>query len=315
MSRPRKAILAGTIVLVTLYAGASAYFAGIIVAFNTNSLEQDRQNLGIEGPAQFGLPEPVDVRVDTGGAVLAGWLFRNPARKRCAVIISHGHTGTRYGALKYAPIFFERGCAVLTLDARHHGESTGEYGTYGYYESQDLAEATGWLAQQLGITTQEIGLVGESMGASISMLAAARLPDGPAFVLADSCFRSLPAILSYQGEKQYGPVVLGLLPGALLIADLRADFDASEVSPEDAAAKLHVPVILIHSSSDEYTPPEHSAAIFERLPDERKALHITNWGATHGRSIDTNYGSYAALVSAFLDQYVPAFARPQALAR
>ena len=56
-------------------------------------------------PATTGLPEPEEVRIDTGEVTLAGWYFDNPADAGCGLLFLHGFTGTRYHALNWAPLF------------------------------------------------------------------------------------------------------------------------------------------------------------------------------------------------------------------
>ena len=96
---------------------------------------------------------------------------------------------------KYAPLFWERGCDLLIFDARYHGESTGDYGTYGYYEKLDTSKAIDWFSQQVGLPPERIGLLGESYGAATALETAALRPD-IAFAAADSSYRDLETIIS-----------------------------------------------------------------------------------------------------------------------
>jgi hypothetical protein len=45
-----------SLLLAGVYAGVSFYFSDLVVAFDTRSLEEDRQRKQIAGPAQFGRP-------------------------------------------------------------------------------------------------------------------------------------------------------------------------------------------------------------------------------------------------------------------
>lgn len=299
--------------LLIVYTGLCYYFSGIIVDFSKRPLEEDRTNLKIQSPADFGLPQPREIRVAIDGGELHGWHFDNPAAKPCAVILSHGHTGTRYGALKYAPLFWRMGCSAVAIDARHHGESDGRYGTYGYYERDDLFAVVRWTAAEEKLRHNQIGLVGESMGAAISLLAAAKYNEPAesrvAFVLADSPYSSLTTILKEQGVRQYSSAVLPLFNGALFLAGLRADFSPARVSPEEVAPDLQSPVLLMHARSDDYTNIDHSRRIAAAMPAGLGELYEVDWPCNHGRAIDTNRERYEARVAQFLREKVPAFGR------
>jgi fermentation-respiration switch protein FrsA (DUF1100 family) len=221
----------------------------------------------------------------------------------------HGRSGTRYGALKYAPLFWDRGCDLLLFDARYHGESGGDYGTYGFFEKDDVLAATDWLAQRAGLTPAQIGLMGESYGGAAALQAAALRPE-IAFVAADSAYRDMASIVEEQAVQLFGPAMKILVPGALAVSGLRARFAPSQVSPIEAAEAIQVPVFLSHSLTDEYTVSAHSSDIYPRIAHDRKALHLTDWGAEHGQSIDTDFDAYEAHMDAFLDAYVPQFQGP-----
>lgn len=298
----------GITVLVLLigYLGASWYFSGLILKFPIRSLDNDRQYREFTSFADLGLPEPESVKMDGEGVTLRGWLFRNRSGKQCAVIASHGHRSTRYGALAFARMFYQRGCHTLVFDARYHGASSGEFGTYGYYERRDLVKVVDYLAAAVGLERSQIGLFGMSMGGAISLQAAALAPD-VAFVVADSPYSNFVRIVRTRGNALYGSVIDVLLPGAIWFAEWRSDSDFDAISARRDAPRLTMPVYLFHSAVDEYTPPEHSQIIFDAIPHERKVLHFGQWGSEHATSHKEHPDEYRALLYAFLDRYAPGF--------
>ncbi|NJN54513.1 MAG: alpha/beta hydrolase [Anaerolineae bacterium] len=148
---------------------------------------------------------------------------------RCFLL--HGYGGTRYSALQYAPLFWERGCDLLAYDARGHGESSAAFHTYGYYEKQDAVAAYEWLRSRSDLEPGQVGLAGVSYGAATSLQAVPLLPEA-AFVLADSSYENLQTIVSKQGVDQFGNWTKLFVPTAFVFASQRADFDVHAVSPE-----------------------------------------------------------------------------------
>lgn len=296
------------VILVFLYIGASWYFAEVLVAFPQRSLEEVAARMQERGyqtePAAFGLPEPENVTIPVDETIqLAGWYFDNPAHGQCGLIFLHGHTGARPHGLIYSEPFWARGCDLLMFDARHHGESTGEYGTYGFYEKEDTRVALRWFEDKTGLATEQIGLAGVSYGAA-TVLQAAALEPNIAFVIADSSYQDLSTIVGEQAVEQYGSLMFLLEPGAFFFAGLRADFRPTQVSPEDAAADIQSPVFLTHSLQDEYTLPDHSRAIYANLDRGRSVLELTNWDAPHAEAVYLRTDEFHDLINEFLQTYV-----------
>ena len=110
-----------------------------------------------------------------------------------------------------------------------------------------------------------IGVGGVSFGAATALQLAPLIPEAP-FVLADSSYSSISAIIDHRATELLGPALGGVLtPGALWIAGLRAGFDPADVSPETAIAEAQMPILLIHSRTDDFTPYTHSAVSYTHL--------------------------------------------------
>lgn len=298
-----KKILSTFIIVFTFFLlGAGYYFSSSIVSFPVTTLEEDKTKLKINSISEFGLPEPESIRFQNGNLRLRGWYFKNPKKKKCGVVLLHGHTRTRFGVLKYAPLFWKRGCSLFLYDARHHGESGGEYGTYGFYEKIDLERAIEFFSEISTVPEEQIGIFGASFGAATALQYAEGRNDF-AFVIADSPFMDMRSIVEKRAVDLYSPVVLFLSPIALSLAELRADFLVDEVSPKKAAKFISLPVLLIHSKTDEITPVSHSEEIFQNLKSNRKQLVETDWGANHCKSIDVRPSEYESIVNSFLKEH------------
>lgn len=296
------AVIGGIVLLV--YGIGSYYFANLVVAGTTSTLAESAAAVG--EPAEYGLPQPEAVQFPGDGVTLAGWFFENEADADCAVMFMHGYTGTRAQALYWAPLFWERGCDLLAYDHRGHGESSEALHTYGYFEKRDALDALQWLSARSGLPQEAIGVGGVSYGAATALQLAPLAPD-LAFILADSPYSSLEDILAYQAEAQFGAVGRAFLEGAIFNAELLTGIDADLVSPETAVAEAEMPVLLIHSATDEFTPAEQSRAIFANSKQSETVLHINSWGSEHAGDIGTDFDAYKAEVDDFLARFAPDF--------
>ena len=221
------------------------------------------------------------------------------AQPRGAVVFVHGKDACRGDELKgntaeLAARLNEAGLAVLMIDLRGHGGSSSARLTYGQRERFDVLGAVDWLLAQ---GHARIGVLGASMGAASTLMAAA---DEPAIrcVVADSAFCDFGQMIELQFRKLSRlPAIV--LPAALAIGRALTGVALQSVRPLDAAARLAGrPCLMIHSAGDRFVP----AADAERLAAAAGGeLWITD--------TDGHIGSYRALPAAYTDRVLNFFAR------
>jgi pimeloyl-ACP methyl ester carboxylesterase len=168
--------------------------------------------------------------------------------------------------------FVSRGFETVTYDSRAHGESGGEYCTYGYYEKGDLKR----VLTAIGAT--RVAVIGHSLGGAVALQAAAE-DDRIATVIAVESFSDLRTVA---GERAFY-LPAWLVAKAFEYAEEKGTFQASRVSPEKAAARIKVPVFVIHGTADDATSPEHSLRIHGALAGPKKLMLVD--GARHAQSL------------------------------
>ena len=207
--------------------------------------------------------ETVTIR-PTDGPRLVAWFLRPAAGNGGCVMILHGIGDTRAAALGLAPMFIEKGYAVLLPDSRGHGASGGETVSYGVAERGDVIEWTRWLRAS---GCREIFGLGESMGAAILLQAAAERPAFRAIV-AECPFASLRWVAEDRiVQRLAGPPALRhmvariLVSGGFWYARLRYHLDLDAAAPVKSVERLRTPVLLIEGSRDNNVSPAHAHAI------------------------------------------------------
>ena len=201
----------------------------------------------------------------TDGVPLRAWWV--PGDGVRAAVLVHGWGGNRSDryVLETAPVYAERGYGVLMLDLRGHGESGGDRRTSGYKEIQDVRGALAWLEGE-GYEPGEVVLHGWSMGGATVVRSAPGT--GVAAVVEEAGYADLPLLLREElPERSSLPRLFN--PGILLAAKLFLGFDPWAVRPREEAAQLGkegVPLLVIHSSSDEVVPFEHARLFTEADP-------------------------------------------------
>ncbi len=224
------------------------------------------------------------------------------------VIFYHGHSWSRYGSLKYVPLFRKFGFNSLIIDSRAHGASGGVTCTYGWKEKEDGKACADWVIGKTGPGTL-IGLHGESLGAVCALLHASIDPR-IAFVVADAAFSDLHEILLYRYKDS---VRLPLFPvfylAEFFLPLVAGGFSVGKVSPVSETHKIQAPVLFIHGADDNYTPPYMSERMYKEKIKTGKAELLLVPGARHAKSLPTNPELYEKTVRKFLDSHLPETAR------
>ena len=214
--------------------------------------------------------------------VLRGWRCRGPAPRRGTIVYLHGSADNRTSAAGVVPLFVPRGFDVVAYDSRAHGESGGEACTYGFFEKQDLRHVMDSLPEG------PIVLIGSSLGAAVSLQAAADDRRISAIVAAET-FSDLRTVASERAPFFFTRRAIGR---ALTFAEREAHFEVDAVSPLEAAARVHVPVLVIHGGADTDTPPDHSRRVYDALGGPKCLVIVP--GAPHNGSLTRE--TWAAIV-------------------
>lgn len=224
-------------------------------------------------------------------AILKAWYVRPRNFNANAVVLTHGITDNREGVAGYAELFLKHGYAVLLPDARGHGESGGEFATYGLKEADDLHRWVTWLYAH--DSPDCVYGFGESYGAALVLESLATEPRYCAVAVEDAF--STAREMSY--ERVSGFLHLHAWFGKTLgrpiiaVADFyareRYGIDLLEPSPLDAVKHSSVPVLLIHGELDQNINPRHSVIIAKAAPSHvqlwlvPRAGHTSAWTVAH----------------------------------
>lgn len=192
------------------------------------------------------------------GTSLAGEFYEASSRPAPAVVLVHMLTRTRADWGGLPDRLQDAGITTLTFDLRGHGGSSGSAQSLAEMV-QDVRAATAWLAARQGVRPGAVALVGASLGASLSLLAAVELPAVRAMAL-------LSPSLDYRGlrtdtglVRRLGARTLWLAASAedpLALRTLR-DFAADTTGPREQVIS---------------TAAAHGTALLERDPEVGRAL-------------------------------------------
>ncbi len=229
-------------------------------------------------------------------------LIKHPEVTKKTIIIVHGFGFNLVGSIKYSRIFYDMGYNVVIYDHCNCGRSGGDMTTMGYREKDDLKTIVQYTQSKLGEDI-EIGIHGESMGASTALLYAADKP-GLSFVIEDCGYSDLTEELTYQLKARHNLPYFPIIPIASLICKLRAGFYFSEVSPARDIADSKIiestPILFIHGSDDKFTLPYMMDDLYESKKGFKRKYVAQ--GAEHARSFVVDKEKYISVVKDFLEE-------------
>ncbi|MEZ4643471.1 MAG: alpha/beta fold hydrolase [Chloroflexota bacterium] len=102
---------------------------------------------------------------------LSAWYI--PSTNGAAILLLHGHSGNRLGAMYHAEKLVSAGYGVLMPDLRRHGSSEGKVFGRGEAERDDVLTAVSYLSKRPDINPGGIGIFGISVGGTLALHAAA----------------------------------------------------------------------------------------------------------------------------------------------
>ena len=225
----------------------------------------------VRTPTEIGL-DYEDVYFNAADGVrLHGWWL--PAEKvaQGTVVFFHGNAeniSTHIGSVYWLPA---AGFNVFMMDYRGYGLSDGAPSLPGIHA--DAIAALQTVMERTDIDTSRVVVLGQSLGAAVSIYAVAHSPYRPRFkaLIVDSVFASYRQIT----QEKLGALWLTWpfqWPLALTVSD---DF-----SPAKAVASIApVPLLVIHGTGDQVIPIAHAHQVFASANEPKTLWEIP--GAQH----------------------------------
>jgi alpha-beta hydrolase superfamily lysophospholipase len=252
-------------------------------------------------PSQYRLRfENIEFK-STDGKQLKGWfLHAEGPPPSSTIIIAHGLGASKSDFVDLGAHLIRDGFNVLLFDFRAHGESQGSACSLGLNEQDDLRAAVEYVKARPDTSSQNIGVYGFSLGASICILAAAN-DQRIGAVVADSPFSGLREMAAHVLRRSYA------LPSFPFIHILNCYYRVcfskwmEHVTPLNKISGISPrPVLLITGDQDSMIPPDHTKNLYQaaRTPKELWVIK----GASHGSTMAVAQDRYYQKVSLFFKE-------------
>ncbi len=227
-----------------------------------------------------------------------------------ALINVHGWRSSRHSKpdMDRAIALRDLGYNVLSIDLQDNGGDTVEDGrlSMGYKERYDVLGAFDYLLAR-GFTSNKIGIVSISMGASTSLMAAGGDPRIKA-IWADSGYARADSVVAEQAQAFGVPgfiVPTGMLWGVLLTGD--RVWEVTPINFADSFAANKQAVYIVHDEFDKLVLYHHGVDMNAAF--QKAGVDVTFWGLTdpdlgHAEAETKYHDEYYRRLDAFFKKHL-----------
>jgi uncharacterized protein len=225
------------------------------------------------------------------GLDIKGWY--RPSQNGAAVLVVHGGSSDRKGAVDHAEMLAAHGYGVLVYDARGRGESDGSENNYGWDWAKDVSGALAFLSAQHDVDPDRIGALGLSTGADVLIEVAAQRSDVSALVADGAAAGSFEDVHRLQGmNPQSAPFWLTFSTIRVLTGDRPGP------PLEEMIARVQSPTLLISAG----TAIEREFNVhYDEVAGDAPVEHWNLPAADHTDAIYQHRAEYERRVVGFFD--------------
>ena len=186
-------------------------------------------------------------------------------------IIVHGYQSKATDMIIIGKMYTEYGFQVMLLDLRGHGESEGDFTSFGYYEKYDLKR---WINFAVRTYGSDINILvhGVSMGAATAMMTTGLdIPKNVKFLLLDSGFTQVKKTFT-NTRRSKGLKIF--YPGLNFVTYSKHKFIFDQIKPIKEMKKNTIPFLIVQGEKDMAVPISMANQLYSVSPANQKDILI-----------------------------------------
>lgn len=200
---------------------------------------------------------------------------------KSTVILLHGIRSSKNHFLDLSTFLSKNGFNSIAVDLRAHGESEGQFCTFGVKEKKDIKSLIDYLTEKEKLNN--IGIWGQSLGGAVALQALGydkRLKFG----IIESTFTDYKTIVNDYFDLHAGFSYTPLSNYLSNRASSIAGFDSDDAKPMKYCEKISQPILMVHGNKDERIDISYGRTNFSKLKSSSKefmeikgANHLNVW--------------------------------------
>lgn len=249
-------------------------------------------------PGALGYPQESFETTTEDGVIIRGWFVQGESD--VVFVACHGYLVNRCEWVPTVTFLGQTGASFVFFDHRGQGRSGAAKVTLGPDESKDVDAVLDWLATHH--PGKRVVLLGSSMGAVASTIAASRSPEKVDALILDGCFRNLDEASKAWWLFLGGKAAQRWLAPTVWIGPSLLGFSPKSVAIDQTISKLDGKPILIFSGTDDPIVPVPAAQALHKAAGSQARI-VWFEGATHGAGRLNHSKQFEGEVMEFLTEH------------
>lgn len=193
---------------------------------------------------------------------------------KSTIILLHGIRSNKDHFLDLSSLLAKEGFNSVALDLRAHGESGGQFCTFGVNEKKDIKKIIDYLIEKENL--ERIGIWGQSLGGAVA-LQSMGFDNRIKFGIIESTFSDFKTIVNDYFDLHAG---FSLKPFSDYLSNRAAsiaDFNPEDAKPIKYCEKIYQPILIVHGNNDERIDISYGRANFSKIKSlDKEFLDIDN---------------------------------------
>jgi len=228
----------------------------------------------------------------------ARFTYSNAEIAKGTIILLHGIRSNKDHFNDLSNFLSQNGYNAVAMDLRAHGESEGQFCSFGVNEKKDVQKLIDHLYETEKLN--HLGIWGQSLGGAIS-LQAMGIDERLEFGIVESAFSDFKIIVNDYFDLHAGFSFAPFTNYLVNRTGSIAEFDPNDAKPIKYCEYIKQPILMVHGTDDNRIDIKYGRDNFSKIPSADKEFMAID-AANHGNVWKVGGTAYFDKVLLFLDR-------------
>lgn len=229
----------------------------------------------------------------------ASLTYSNKDSAKGTIILLHGIRSNKNHFINLSDFLSKNGYNSVALDLRAHGESEGQFCSFGVNEKKDIQKLIDYLSENEKL--DHFGIWGQSLGGAIG-LQAMGIDERIEYGIVESTFSDFKTIVNDYFDLHAGFSFTPFTNYLVNRTGSIAEFDPNDAKPIKYCKSIVQPILVVHGNNDERINIKYGKDNYSKIKSKDKQF-IEIDSANHSNVWKIGGDKYFDNVLAFLDKH------------